>query len=63
VLLFIPYTVWVLSILALRGALNGTQITLVIILGIVLHVPVAALFVVPYLRWREARKADTIAAG
>lgn len=62
VLLFIPYTVWALSLLAMRGALSGTQITLVIVLGIVLHIPVAALFVVPYLRWREAHKADTLTA-
>ncbi|MGD9923135.1 MAG: HXXEE domain-containing protein, partial [Pseudorhodoplanes sp.] len=63
VLLFLPYSIGVLALFASRGTLSGTQITLVILLGIILHLPVAALFVVPYLRARAARKTDTVAAG
>jgi hypothetical protein len=63
ILLFLPYAIGVLGVLAARGALSGTLITLVIFLGVVLHVPVAALFAVPYLRAGEARKPDSVAAG
>jgi hypothetical protein len=32
--------------------LSGGQIGLIVVAGVLLHVPVAALFVVPYLRHR-----------
>lgn len=62
VLLFLPYTIGALALLNARGALTGTEITLIVFLGVLLHIPVAALFVVPYLRARDAHKAEGVAA-
>jgi hypothetical protein len=53
ILLFVPFTVWALVTLHARGALSGGDVALILLLGIVLHIPVAALFVVPYLRQRK----------
>jgi hypothetical protein len=58
ILLFLPYTICAFYVLVGRGALSGTQVALAIVLGFLIHIPVAALFVVPYLRAREAAKAD-----
>ena len=52
ILLFLPFTIWVLMHEAARGQLTGGEIGLLVLLGILLHIPVAALFVVPYLRQR-----------
>ena len=54
IVLFLPFTVYVLALEAARGALSGGEITAIVLGGIVLHIPVAALFVVPYLRRRHA---------
>jgi hypothetical protein len=54
ILLFLPFTVWVLVLESARGSLSGTEIGLILLLGVLLHVPVAALFVVPFLRGRSA---------
>jgi hypothetical protein len=62
VILFLPFTIWALALLKSRGALTGADIALLIVAGVLLHVPVAALFVIPYLRAKEARKADQLAA-
>lgn len=55
-LLFIPFTVFVLVHEVARGALSGTEVGLIVLLGVVLHVPAGALFVVPFLRrrWTKA---------
>jgi hypothetical protein len=50
IVLFLPFTIFVLAQEHARGMLSGEQIGLILLLGIVLHIPVAALFVVPYLR-------------
>jgi hypothetical protein len=52
--LFLPFTIWMLVVEAARGALSGAEIGLILLLGVLLHVPVAALFVVPFLRRRAA---------
>ena len=52
-LLFLPFTIWALGREVMSGALSGLQIVLLIIAGVLLHVPVAALFVVPFLRARD----------
>jgi hypothetical protein len=52
ILMFLPFTIWVLIQEHARGMLSGGEIALVLLLGIVLHIPVAALFVVPFLRKR-----------
>jgi hypothetical protein len=54
VVLFLPYTITVLAFEHRHGLLTTTEIAAVIVLGIVLHIPVAALFAVPYLRRRAA---------
>ena len=53
-MLFLPFTIFVLTLEVLRGALSGGEIAAIVLGGIVLHIPVAALFVVPYLRRRHA---------
>jgi len=54
VVLFLPFTIFVLAHEVGRGALTGADVGLIALLGVVLHLPVAALFVVPYLRRRWA---------
>jgi hypothetical protein len=41
-----------------RGALSGAEVGLIVLLGVVLHLPVAALFAVPFVR-RRRRLAST----
>ncbi|MBK5961007.1 hypothetical protein CCR97_22785 [Rhodoplanes elegans] len=48
--LFLPFTVWVFATEFSRGALSGAEIGGLIVAGVLLHVPVAALFVIPYRR-------------
>ena len=50
IVLFVPFTVWFLAIEHARGALSGADIAVTLLLGIVLHIPVAALFVAPFVR-------------
>ncbi len=52
--LFLPFTIFVLALEISRGALTAAEVGLIVLAGIVLHIPVAALFVVPYLRRRPA---------
>jgi hypothetical protein len=41
------------------GTLSGLQVMLILVLGVVLHLPVVALFVVPFRRARDkARSAQ-----
>jgi Protein of unknown function with HXXEE motif len=54
IVLFLPFTIFVLALEAGRGALSGAQIGLILLGGIILHLPVAALFVVPFVRQRTA---------
>lgn len=53
IVLFLPFTIGVLAMEYVRGALSGAEIGIVLALGVVLHIPVAALFVVPFLRARH----------
>lgn len=57
IVLFLPFTIWVLVREVSAGLLSGWQVALLIVLGILLHVPVAAMFVVPYLRARDKAKS------
>ncbi len=52
IVLFVPFTVWALIHESARGWLSAGEIGMVLLLGVLLHIPVAALFVVPYLRNR-----------
>jgi hypothetical protein len=55
--LLVPFTVFVLAHEVERSALSGTDVGVIAVTGIILHLPVAALFVVPYLRRRTAAAA------
>ncbi len=50
VVLFLPFTIWMLAREVSAGMLTGWQVVALLIAGILLHLPVAALFVVPYRR-------------
>lgn len=52
IVLFLPFTIFVLALESGRGALSGAQIGLILLGGIILHLPVAALFAVPFV-WRR----------
>ena len=54
IVLFLPFTIFVLALEAQRGMLSGAEIALILVAGILLHIPVAGLFVVPFLRRRAA---------
>lgn len=54
VVLFLPFTIWLLTHEAAAGTLSGAEIGLLLLAGVLLHIPVAALFVVPFLRKRPA---------
>lgn len=54
VVLFLPFTLWMLARGAASGAYSAAEIAIIVLAGVALHVPVAALFVVPYLRRRAA---------
>jgi hypothetical protein len=54
VALFLPFTGWLLASAYWADTLSGGAIALILLAGVLLHLPVAALFVVPYLRARNA---------
>ena len=54
VVLFLPFTIFVLAHEVGRGALTGADVGLIALLGVLLHLPVAALFVISFLRRRWA---------
>jgi len=54
IVLFVPFTIYVLALEAGRGMLSGAEIGLIVVGGALLHIPVAALFAVLYLRRRMA---------
>lgn len=57
IVLFLPFTIFVLALEAQRGMLSGAEIGLILVAGTLLHIPVAGLFVVPFLRRRAAANA------
>ena len=58
IVLFLPFTIWFLALEHARGALSGADIGVVILLGVVLHIPVAALFAVPFVRAKHRAVAS-----
>ena len=54
IVLFLPFTIYVLAHEMAIGALSGGEVALLLVAGVLLHIPVAALFVVPYLHRRLA---------
>ncbi len=55
IVLFLPFTIAVLALEVSRGALTGAEVSVIVVAGILLHLPVAALFVVPFLQRRMAK--------
>jgi hypothetical protein len=54
IVLFLPFTIFALALEARSGALSTGEVGLILLGGILLHIPVAALFAVPFLRRRSA---------
>lgn len=54
IVLFLPFTIFVLALEAQRGMLSSAEVALILVAGILLHIPVAGLFIVPFLRRRAA---------
>jgi hypothetical protein len=54
IVLFLPFTVWALAHGVESGALTAASIAGIVVAGVLLHIPIAALFVVPFLRRRAA---------
>ena len=57
IVLFLPFTIYLLVLEVGRGALSGADVGLIALYGILLHLPVAALFLVPFLRRRRMASA------
>jgi len=57
IVLFLPFTIWMLAHEHNAGMLSDMQLGLLLVAGVVLHIPVAALFVVAFLRKRAAAAA------
>lgn len=55
IVLFLPFTIWMLAREVSAGSLSGLQVVLILVLGVLLHIPVAALFVVPFRRARDKK--------
>ncbi len=55
IVLFLPFTIWMLAHEAQAGLLSAAEIVALLIAGVLLHVPVAALFVVPFVRGAVTR--------
>jgi hypothetical protein len=54
VVLFLPFTIWMLWHEVSGGMLSANEVLGILIAGVVLHIPVAALFVIPFQRARHA---------
>lgn len=50
IVLFLPFTISVFALELSRGFLTGADVGLIVLAGILLHLPVMALFAVPFLR-------------
>ena len=50
IVLFLPFTIWALAHEVDAGLLTGGEVAMLVVAGVVLHIPVAALFVVPFRR-------------
>jgi hypothetical protein len=57
IVLFLPFTIFVLAHEVAHGMLTGAQVGWISLAGILLHLPVAALFITNYLRGRRMAAA------
>jgi hypothetical protein len=54
IVLFLPFTIWALAHEVDAGLLTGGEVAMLVVAGVLLHIPVAALFVVPFRRGHVA---------
>jgi hypothetical protein len=50
IVLFLPFTIWALAHEVDAGLLTGGEVAMLVVAGVLLHIPVAALFAVPFRR-------------
>jgi len=53
IVLFLPFTIYALALGFERGTLTGGDVGLIMLYGVLLHLPVAGLFVIPFLLQRR----------
>ncbi len=53
IVLLLPFTIFALVLGVEHGTLTGAQVGMILLYGVLLHLPVAALFVVPFLLQRR----------
>jgi Protein of unknown function with HXXEE motif len=53
IVLFLPFTIYALTLGVERGTLTGGDVALIMLYGVLLHLPVAALFGIPFLLQRR----------
>ena len=53
IVLFLPFTIYALALGLERGTLTGGDVGLIMLYGVLLHLPVAGLFVIPFLLQRR----------
>jgi Protein of unknown function with HXXEE motif len=59
VVLFLPFTIWMLALGIDRGTLTGGEIGLIVLYGVLLHLPIAGLFGIPFLLQRRRHLASS----
>jgi hypothetical protein len=57
--LFLPFTIWMLALGVDRGTLSGGEIGLIVLYGVLLHLPIAGLFGIPFLLQRRRHLASS----
>jgi Protein of unknown function with HXXEE motif len=59
IVLFLPFTIYALALGVERGTLTGGDVGLIMLYGVLLHLPVAGLFVIPFLLRRRRHLASS----
>jgi hypothetical protein len=59
IVLFLPFTMYALALGVERGTLTGGDVGLIMLYGVLLHLPVAGLFVIPFLLQRRSHLASS----
>lgn len=54
IVLFLPFTIWAFAHEVGAGLLTGGEVAMLVVAGVLLHFPVAALFIVPFRRGHHA---------
>ncbi len=54
IVLFLPFTIWAFAHEVAAGRLTGGEVAMLVVAGALLHIPVAAVFVLPFRRGQHA---------